>query len=63
MITCGHPPQDAWDYTPVQAEAFINLAELRRRKERALDLSLHAMAQRGKADDINAKIRKDWDDE
>ncbi|HMF50551.1 MAG TPA: hypothetical protein VK603_17995 [Candidatus Saccharimonadales bacterium] len=47
----------------MQAAAFIALAERRRRKERVLDLSLNAMAHRGKADDINKKIRKDWDDE
>jgi hypothetical protein len=41
----------------------MKLAEKRRRRERALDLSIIAMANRGKADDINEKIRNDWGDD
>jgi len=63
LIAYGHPPQSVWNYTPVQASAFIALAERRRRMGRALNLQINAMASRGKVDDINKKIRKDWDED
>lgn len=51
-----------WSYTPHQAESFIWLAERRRKRDRALDLSLAAMAFRAEAKEINRKITRDFAD-
>jgi len=59
LIAVGHPPDAVWGYTPAQASAFITLAGKRAKKDRAFDLSVAAMAQRSKADDINKRI-KEW---
>lgn len=44
------------DYTPRQMLAFLWMGEQRRKREKADTLSLHAMASRGKPQDLK-KLR------
>jgi hypothetical protein len=47
-----------WGYTPRQAYAFCKLAETRRRREAAEQLSLATLAARGDPKDVEQQIRE-----
>ena len=51
-------PVDPLDCTPRQLFAYRRLAEKRIQRERAIALSIAAMAARGKGEEINKTIRK-----
>jgi hypothetical protein len=47
LIANGHREDAVWNYTPRQLKAFVALAERRRKRERAEELSLQFLAARG----------------
>ena len=58
MISAGHPPADAWSYTPRQIKGFLALAGRRRTREYAERLSIAAAGARGDPKAIK-KVLKD----
>jgi hypothetical protein len=58
LIANGHRAADVWDYTPKQLIAFMFLANKRRQRDRAEDLTIHAMAARGEPRAVK-KMTKD----
>jgi hypothetical protein len=59
LIACGHPPAAVWRYTPRQADAYLKLASVRLKQEKAAALGIAALAVRGEADDVNKQV-SDW---
>jgi hypothetical protein len=58
----AHPPADVWEYTPRQAAAFLFLGRRRRRREAAMELSIHALAASGDSQAVREQLRKFDDD-
>lgn len=58
MIHEGHPPVEVWDYTPLQAHAFLFLGRTRRRHEMAEALHLHTLAARGEEKAVREALKR-----
>jgi hypothetical protein len=58
LIHDGHPPETVWNYTPGQASAFVAIAEKRKKREWARQLSIATTAARGASDDVKALHRE-----
>lgn len=48
-----------WGYTPRQADAYLALAAMRKKKMAALELSISASGSRGNPSEVKKQI-KDW---
>lgn len=55
----GYPPAEAWKMTPRQLHATLFIAERQQRAEHRSLLALHAMAARGKPNEIKELIEDD----
>jgi hypothetical protein len=51
--------REIWDHTPKQTLAYFDLAQARRRRERAELLYAMALASRGDPQEVNARL-KEW---
>jgi hypothetical protein len=47
-----------WGYTPRQAKAFIDLAQVRLEHEAAERLAIAALAARGEPDEVQRKVNE-----
>ena len=58
-MAAGHPPEQVWQYTPRQMQAYLFIASRRRTREHKELLALYAMATRGEGKDIRKALRDD----
>lgn len=59
MINAGHPVKAVWSYTPKQIDAYLFLAERRKKKEAAMALSIAASGARGDPRTVSKRV-KEW---
>jgi hypothetical protein len=61
LIAAGHNPHSVMDYTPRQLQAFLFLAEQRRRRDLGEQLHVNLLAARGDEQTIRKQLR-DWEE-
>ena len=59
MIKDGHPPKDAWNYTPREIHGWLQFITKHETQQAARDLSISALGSRGEPEKVKRQI-KEW---